>query len=90
MNRQVAGCEGNEPSASGDPVLLGRARVGEVTSATTSPVLDRCIALARVNVEYAAPGTKLEVGKLDGEQKRITAFVRRLPFYDPERSRVRG
>ena len=35
-------------------------------------------------------GTKLEVGKLDGHQKRIPATVVRFPFYDPEKKRPRA
>ena len=35
-------------------------------------------------------GTEVEVGKLDGYQKRIPATVVRFPFYDPDKSRVRS
>ena len=35
-------------------------------------------------------GTALEVGKLDGLQKRIPATVVRFPFYDPEKTRPRS
>ena len=34
--------------------------------------------------------TKLEVGKLDGLQKRIAATVVRFPFYDPDKTRPRS
>jgi aminomethyltransferase len=34
--------------------------------------------------------TKLEVGKLDGQQKRIPATVVRFPFYDPDKTRPRS
>ena len=54
----------------GDPVHLGRAQVGVVTSATRSPILGRSIALARIDVAHADVGTAPEVGKLDG-QKRL-------------------
>ncbi len=81
---------GRESARGGDDVYLERAAVGTVTSATRSPLLDCAIALARVNVEYAAPGTELDVGKLDGQQKRLPATVVPLPFYDPERTRIRA
>ncbi len=48
------------------------------------------IALARVSVDHANLGTALEVGKLDGHQKRIPATVVRFPFYDPDKTRVRS
>ena len=35
-------------------------------------------------------GTNLEIGKLDGHQKRISAKVVKFPFYDPEKSRVKA
>ena len=71
-------------------MYVGRQRVGVVTSGTRSPVLRRSIAMARVAVQYAEPGTTLEVGKLDGLQKRLAATVVRLPFYDPEKTRPRS
>jgi aminomethyltransferase len=41
-------------------------------------------------VEHSAIGTHVEVGKLDGHQKRIKAEVVRFPFYDPEKKRPRS
>jgi aminomethyltransferase len=41
-------------------------------------------------VQHRDPGTALEVGKLDGQQKRIAATVVRFPFYDPEKTRPRS
>jgi aminomethyltransferase len=40
-------------------------------------------------VEYAELDTEVEVGKIDGHQKRIPARVVRFPFYDPDKTRVR-
>ena len=82
--------EGNEPAAHSDCVHIGRSHIGDVTSGTRSPTLGKCIALARLNVEYSEIGTRVEVGKLDGHQKRIPATVVRFPFYDPEKKRVRA
>jgi aminomethyltransferase len=84
------GLSGNETAGHGDPVYLGRRRVGVVTSGTRSPVLKKNVALARVAVQYAELDTALEVGKLDGLQKRIPATVVRFPFYDPEKTRPRS
>jgi aminomethyltransferase len=82
--------EGNEPAAHGDCVHVGRHQVGVVTSGTRSPVLKKNIALCRMNVRYAELGTDVEVGKLDGHQKRIPATVVRFPFYDPDKTRPRS
>jgi glycine cleavage system T protein (aminomethyltransferase) len=82
--------EGNETAGHGDPVYVGRQRVGVVTSGTRSPTLKRSIALARNAVQYAEIGTEVEVGKLDGLQKRIAARVVRVPFYDPDKTRPRS
>ncbi|MEM1421480.1 MAG: glycine cleavage T C-terminal barrel domain-containing protein, partial [Pseudomonadota bacterium] len=59
--------EGGVVPANGDCIRLGKAQVGEVTSAMKSPVLGKTIALARVDVTHAEPGTALEVGQLDGQ-----------------------
>ncbi len=82
--------EGNEAAGHGDPVYVGRQQVGVVTSGVRSPVLTQNVALARVTVQQADLGTPLEVGKLDGLQKRIGATVVRFPFYDPEKTRPRS
>jgi aminomethyltransferase len=82
--------EGNERGEHGDPVFVGRQEIGVVTSGTRSPVLNETIALARVAVQFSELGTNVEVGKLDGLQKRIAAKVVRFPFYDPEKTRPRS
>jgi aminomethyltransferase len=74
----------------GDPLHIGRAQVGEVTSSVRSPLLGRNIALARVDVAHAAVGTALEVGKLDGQQKRLPAVIVPLSHYDPKKTRPQG
>jgi aminomethyltransferase len=81
--------DGNETASHGDDVYVGRQRVGVVTSGTRSPILKN-IALCRIAVQYAALGTAVEVGKLDGLQKRIASTVVRFPFYDPDKTRPRG
>ncbi len=82
--------EGNETAGHGDEIYVGRQRVGVVTSGTRSPILKKNIALCRIAVQYAELGTEVEVGKLDGHQKRIPATVVRFPFYDPEKTRPRS
>jgi aminomethyltransferase len=70
---------------------MGRARVGVVTSSMRSPLLGRNIAMARVDVAHAAAGTALEIGKLDGQQKRLPATIRdTLAAYDPGKEKPRS
>jgi len=82
--------EGDETVGHGDCVHIGRAQVGVVTSATRSPILKKTIALARLDVTHAGIGTEVEVGKLDGHQKRLPARIVRFPHYDPGKTRVRA
>ena len=71
----------------GDGIYLGRAQVGVITSSVRSPILGKNIALARLDVAHAALETAVEVGKLDGQQKRLPAKVVGLSHYDPKKSR---
>ncbi len=82
--------EGNETAGHGDEVYVGRRRVGVVTSGTRSPLLRKNVALCRMSVQYGEEGTDVEVGKLDGLQKRIPAKVVGFPFYDPKKERPRS
>ncbi len=47
-------------------------------------------ALCRIDVKYSEIGTEVEIGKIDGHQKRIIATVVPFPFYDPTKSKVRA
>ncbi len=82
--------EGSETAGHGDEVWDGRRRVGVITSGTRSPTLRKNVALCRMAVQYSELGTAVEVGKLDGLQKRIPAQVVRFPFYDPDKTRPRS
>ncbi len=79
----------NEVALHGDGVYIGKQQVGVVTSATRSPILKKNIALCRISVSESEIGNDVEVGKLDGHQKRLSAKIVRFPFYDPEKTRVR-
>ncbi len=82
--------EGGIIPASGDCIRIGKAQVGEITSAMKSPYLGKTIALARLDVTHAEPGTALEIGQLDGQQKRLKATVTTFPHFDPTKERVKG
>ncbi len=75
----------------GDCIHIGRAQIGEVTSAMRSPKLGKNIAMARIDVAHADPGTVVEIGKLDGHQKRLPATIRKdLAAFDPKKERPRS
>lgn len=74
----------------GDCVHVGRAQVGEVTSSMRSPILGKNIALARIDVAHAELGTEVEIGKLDGHQKRLPAKIVPFAHYDPKKERPRS
>ena len=82
--------EGGLVPSTGDCIRVGKAQVGEITSAVKSPILEKTIALARVNTLYSKLETKLEIGQLDGFQKRLSAKVVKFPHFDPLKERVKG
>ncbi len=79
-----------EKANHGDCVHIGRAQVGIITSGCISPTLNKNIALCRMDIGHSEIGTEVEVGKIDGEQKRIPAKVVEFPHYDPQKTRVRA
>lgn len=81
--------EQQEVAEHGDGVYVGKQQVGIITSGTRSPILKKNIALCRISVDHAEIDMVLEVGKLDGHQKRMPAKVVPFPFFDPEKIRVR-
>lgn len=82
--------ESGEVACTADAVYHQRYQVGRITSAIFSPNLQKSIAMAIVNVEHATTGTELQIGKLDGHAKRLSAVVCSLPFIDPQRERPRA
>ena len=89
QQKTLAGLElsADATAAPGDGVHLSGSRVGEVTSAALSPTLGKTVALGRIDMAAAAPGTVVEVGNNKGG-KRLSAVVVALPFYDPEKIRL--
>jgi aminomethyltransferase len=82
--------EGGVVPTPGDCVHIGKPQIGIVTSAMKSPVLGKVIALARLDVTHAGIGTEVEIGRLDGDQKRLKAKIVPFPHFDPTKERVKG
>ena len=76
--------------STGDGVYIGRAQIGQVTSAMRSPALGKIIALARLDTTHNKAETAVEVGNLtaskNGYRQRLCAF----PHFDPTKERVKG
>ena len=82
--------EGGVVPSPGDCVRVGKAQVGEITSAVKSPILGKVIALGRVALAHSEIGTDIEIGQLDGQQKRLKAKIVPFPHFDPTKERVKG
>ncbi|SMO94011.1 DUF1989 domain-containing protein [Ruegeria faecimaris] len=82
--------EGGTVPSPGDCVRVGKAQVGEITSAMKSPILGKVIALGRISVTHAIVGADIEIGQLDGQQKRLKAKIVPFPHFDPTKERVKG
>ena len=70
-----------------DPIFLGDALVGYVTSGGTGFRLGKRLALGYLKRDHYAPGTVFEIEILG---QRCRAVLSSIPFYDPENSRLRG
>jgi aminomethyltransferase len=70
--------DGKRIAREGAELYIGDRRVGQVTSGTFSPTLEKAIAMASVAQDASAVGTALEV---DIRGKLAPARVVKLPFY---------
>ncbi len=69
---------GRRPARQNCPILAGGKTIGQTTSGTFAPTLQKPIAMGYVLPEYARPGTDLEV---EVRGRRQQARVVPLPFY---------
>ena len=90
--KKLVGLEliGKEKANHGDCVHIGRSQVGVITSGCISPTLNKNIALCRMDIVHSEIGKAVEVGKIDGHQKRIPAKIVGFPHYDPQKLRVKS
>ena len=70
--------QGKRIAREGAELFVGEKRVGEVTSGTFSPTLERTIAMGYLSPEHAELGSAVEV---DIRGKRTPANVVEMPFY---------
>ena len=68
-------------------IFSGHNLIGTVRSAVHSPRLKQNIALAMIDIQFTAPGSKLEVATPWGDRK---AIVVETPFYDPQKTLTTG
>lgn len=80
LKRKLVGLEldSRRIAREGYAVLAGEQAVGQVTSGTFGPTVQKSIAMAYVDLALAEPGTKLAV---DLTSEKIPATVVALPFY---------
>ncbi len=79
---------GGEEAATGAPLTADGREIGAVTMAAVSPLLGgKTLGLARVDKDYASPGTPV-IAIVDGRE--LVGELAATPVYDPERKRVRG
>ena len=70
--------EGRRIARQGTQILSGGAAVGQVTSGTFGPTLQKSIAMAMVDANFSAEGTQLSA---DLKGVAVPAKVVKLPFY---------
>ncbi len=70
------------------PIYRGRRQVGYATTRAWSPTTKRYLALATLEIDSAAVGTKLEIeATVEHRRERVRATVVEKPFFDPPRKK---
>lgn len=90
VRRKLACLTLDDPTAvvlGGEAIMDGERAIGRVTSGGYGYTVLRSIAYGYLPVEYAAPGTQLDVLWFG---QRIAAVVAREPLYDPTNSRIKA
>jgi aminomethyltransferase len=76
--------DGTMPADMGDAVYAGDKKVGVITCAMVSTLTGKSMAIARLDVDVAVQGTRLEVR---GKNLKTPAIAHTLPFDDVEKKK---
>jgi aminomethyltransferase len=76
--------QSDQAAEAGDPLFSGERQVGLVTCGMTSTLTGRSLAIARLDVDVARPGSPLN---LRGKSFTAAATAQPLPFDDPEKKK---
>lgn len=77
------------PWRSSTPIYRHGAQIGYASSGVWSPLLKKYIAVAHIRAPHFAPDTPVEMEvTVEHQRKRANAWVRKLPFFDPERKKT--
>jgi aminomethyltransferase len=70
------------------PIYRAGKQVGYASSGCWSPLLKKYIALAHLRAPHFEPGTAVEMEvTVEHQRRRASAWVRKLPFFDPPRKK---
>jgi aminomethyltransferase len=73
----------------GIPIYRDGKQIGYASSGCWSPLLKKYLALAHLQAPHFAPDTRIEIEvTVEHQRKRANAWVRKLPFFDPERKKT--
>jgi aminomethyltransferase len=71
------------------PIYRDGRQIGYASSGCWSPLLKKYLALAHLQAPNFAPDTRVEIEvTVEHQRKRANAWVRKLPFFDPERKKA--
>ena len=71
------------------PIHRAGRQIGYASSGVWSPLLKKYLALAHIQAPHYAPDTAVEFEvTVEHQHRRANAWVRKLPFFDPERKKA--
>jgi aminomethyltransferase len=74
---------------SSTPIYRRGEHIGYASSGVWSPLLKKYLALAHIRAPHYAPGTPVEFEvTVEHQRKRANAWIRKIPFFDPERKKA--
>ena len=71
------------------PIYRDNTQIGYASSGCWSPLLKKYLALAHIKAPHFAPDTRVEMEvTVEHHRRRAAAWIRKLPFFDPERKKA--